>query len=140
MLREISNKQKILQPFFHVHGNKEYEITSTAFYSFSMPHVFVCIVNILKLTLSQMGFEALFTIWKGGQLSVPVRTTFAKVETILGANYTPAIPSSAMYATRCQTLICNNKAKSIVTDKHYMLSMVGSTSFSMKKTSSHCRI
>jgi hypothetical protein len=44
MLPEISNKQNILQSFFHLHGNKECEITSTAFYSFSMPYVFVCMV------------------------------------------------------------------------------------------------
>jgi hypothetical protein len=48
----------------------------------------------LVLTLSHMASEVPFTIWQGGQLAtpVPVRTTLAKVKTILGADYTPAMP------------------------------------------------
>jgi hypothetical protein len=40
-----------------------------------------------------MTSEVLFTIWQGGQLAIPVRTTLAKEKTILGADYTPeAVP------------------------------------------------
>jgi hypothetical protein len=42
------------------------------------------------------------------QLAIPVRTTLAKVKTILGANYAYAMPYSVMYAPCYQTLICNN--------------------------------
>jgi hypothetical protein len=38
-----------------------------------------------------MASEVLFTIWQGGQLNTPVRTTLAKVKTILGADYTLAM-------------------------------------------------
>ena len=31
------------------------------------------------LTLSHMASEVLFTIWQGGQMALPVRTTLAKV-------------------------------------------------------------
>jgi hypothetical protein len=48
----------------------------------------------LLLTLSNMPSEVVFTIWQGGQLATPVRTTLAKVKTILGADYTPAMPCS----------------------------------------------
>ncbi len=44
------------------------------------------------LTLSHMASEVPFTIWHGGQLATPVRTTLAKVKTILGADYTSAMP------------------------------------------------
>jgi hypothetical protein len=44
------------------------------------------------LTLSHMASEVLFTIWHGGQLATPMRSTSAKVKTILGADYTPAMP------------------------------------------------
>jgi hypothetical protein len=44
------------------------------------------------LTLSHMASEVLFTIWLGGQLNTPVRTTLAQIKTILGADYTPAMP------------------------------------------------
>jgi hypothetical protein len=39
-----------------------------------------------------MAYEMLFTIWQGGQLNTPVRTTLAQIKTILGADYTPAMP------------------------------------------------
>ena len=48
--------------------------------------------TIKLLTLSHMASEVLFTIWHGGQLATPVRTTLEKVKTILGADYTPAMP------------------------------------------------
>jgi hypothetical protein len=35
-----------------------------------------------------MASEVLFTIWQGGQLAIPVMTTFVKVKTNLGADYT----------------------------------------------------
>ena len=35
-----------------------------------------------------MASEVLFTIWQGGQLAIPVRTTLVKVKTNLGADYT----------------------------------------------------
>jgi hypothetical protein len=92
------------------------------------------------LTLSHMASEVLFTIWQGGQLASPVRTTLAKVKTILGADYTLAMLCSIMYAPCCQMLIFSNKAKSVVTvvtGKHYMPSAVGSTSFSMKIETLH---
>ncbi len=60
-----------------------------------------------------MAYEVLFTIWQGGQLAIPVRTTLGKVKTILGADYTPAILCSIMYAQCCQTLACSNYAKSV---------------------------
>jgi hypothetical protein len=44
------------------------------------------------LTLSHMASEVLFTIWHGGQLNTPMRTTLAQIKTILGADYTPAMP------------------------------------------------
>jgi hypothetical protein len=37
------------------------------------------------LTLSHMAYKVLFTIWQGGQLAIPLKTTLAKVKTILGA-------------------------------------------------------
>jgi len=43
-----------------------------------------------------MASEVLFTIWQKGQL-IPVRTTFSKVKTILGADYTPAMLCSVMH-------------------------------------------
>ncbi len=81
-----------------------------------------------------MASELLLTIWQGDQMAIPVTTTLANLNTILWADYTPAMPCSVMYeyAKCCQTLICNNYAKSVVTAKHYTLSTVGSTSFSMK--------
>ena len=79
-----------------------------------------------------MAYEVLFTIWQGGQLAIPMWTTLAKVKMILGANYTLAMLCSIMNAPCCQTLICSDQAKSVVTGKHYMPSAVGSTSFSMK--------
>jgi hypothetical protein len=36
--------------------------------------------------------EVLFKKWHGGQIATPVRTTLEKVKTILGADYTPAMP------------------------------------------------
>jgi hypothetical protein len=59
------------------------------------------------------------------------------VKTILGADYTLAKLCSIMYAPCCQTLICSNNAKSVVTGKHYMPSAVDSTSFSMKNETLH---
>jgi hypothetical protein len=47
-----------------------------------------------NLTLYHMASEELFTIWQGGQLAIPVRTTLAKVKTIRGAYYTRAMPCS----------------------------------------------
>jgi hypothetical protein len=35
-----------------------------------------------------MASEVLFAIWQGGQLAIPVRTTFLEVKTNLGADYT----------------------------------------------------
>jgi hypothetical protein len=84
-----------------------------------------------------MASEVLFTIWQGGQLAIPMRATLAKVKAIMGADYTLAMLFSIMYAPCCQTLICSNKAKSVVTGKHYMPSVVGSTSFSMKSETLH---
>ncbi len=55
-----------------------------------------------------MASEVLFTIWQGGQLAIPVRTTLAKVKTILGADYTLAMLCSVMNAPYCQKLICSN--------------------------------
>jgi hypothetical protein len=53
----------------------------------------------------------LFTTWQGGQLAIPVRTTLAKIKTIiLGADDTPAMP--VMYAPCCQTLISAIKTQS----------------------------
>jgi hypothetical protein len=43
------------------------------------------------LTLSHMAYEVLFTIWQGGQLAIPLKTTLAKVKTILGAVSTLAM-------------------------------------------------
>jgi hypothetical protein len=45
-----------------------------------------------------MASEVLFTVWQGGQLVIPMRTTLAKVKTNLGADYSPAMPCSEMYA------------------------------------------
>ncbi len=42
---------------------------------------------------AHMAYEVLFTIWQRGQLAIPVRTTLAKVKTILGADYTLAMLS-----------------------------------------------
>ena len=50
--------------------------------------------DVAKLTLSHMASEVLFTIWQGGHLNTPTRTTLAKVKTILGADITPAMPCS----------------------------------------------
>jgi len=66
---------------------------------------------VTKLTLSHMASEVLFTIWQGGQLAIPVRTTLAKVKAILGDDYTLAMLCTVLsctYAPLCQTLICNN--------------------------------
>jgi hypothetical protein len=52
-----------------------------------------------------MAYEVLFTIWQGGQLAIPLKTTLAKVKTILGADSTLAMLCSIMYAPCCQTLI-----------------------------------
>jgi hypothetical protein len=84
-----------------------------------------------------MAIEVLFTIWQGGQLANPVWTTLAKVKMILGANYTLAMLCSIMNAPCCQTLICSDQAKSVVTGKHYMPSAVGSTYFLMKNEPLH---
>jgi hypothetical protein len=65
-----------------------------------------------RLTLSHMAYEVLFTIWQGGQLAIPLKTTLAKVETILGADSTLAMLSSIMYAPCCQTLICSTAGDS----------------------------
>ena len=46
------------------------------------------------LTLLDMASGVLFTIWQGGHLNTPTRTTLAKVKTILGADITPAMPCS----------------------------------------------
>ncbi len=61
-----------------------------------------------------------------------LQTTLEKIKTILGADYTLVMLCSVMYAPCCQTLICIIKAKSVLTDKHYMPSMVGSTSLKIK--------
>jgi hypothetical protein len=79
----------------------------------------------------------LFTIWQGGQLAIPSKTTLANVNTILGADYTLAMLCCIMYTPCCQTLICSNKAKSVITGEHYMPSAVGSTSFSKKNETLH---
>jgi hypothetical protein len=39
-----------------------------------------------------MASEVLFKIWQGGQLLTPVRTTLAKVKTIMVVDYIPAMP------------------------------------------------
>jgi hypothetical protein len=59
-----------------------------------------------------MAYEVLFTIWQGGQLAIPLKTTLAKVKTILGADSTPAMLCSIMYAPCCQTLICSTAGDS----------------------------
>ena len=51
-----------------------------------------CLVVVRALALSNMAYEVLFTIWQGGQLAIPLKTTLAKVKTILGADYTLAMP------------------------------------------------
>ncbi len=87
-----------------------------------------------------MAYEVLFTIWQGGQLAIPLKTTLGKVKTILGAVSTLAMLCSIMYAPCCQTLhspaqygvASCNWAKSVVTGKHFVPSAVGSTSFSRK--------
>jgi hypothetical protein len=38
-----------------------------------------------------MASEVLFSIWQGGQLAIPVRTTLAKLKMIPGADYTFAL-------------------------------------------------
>ncbi len=62
---------------------------------------------IFELTLSNMAYEVLFTIWQGGQLAIPLKTTLAKVKTILGSVSTLAMLCSNTYAPCCQTLICS---------------------------------
>jgi hypothetical protein len=84
-----------------------------------------------------MAYEVLFTIWQGGQLAIPLKTTLAKVKTILGSVSTLAMLCSNVYAPCCQTLICSMSAKSVVTGKHYMPSAVGSISFSVKSETLH---
>ncbi len=71
-----------------------------------------------------------------------LQTTLEKIKTILGADYTFVMLCSVMYAPCGQVLICSIKAKSVVTGKHYMPSMVGSTSLKMKNenASTHCWI
>jgi hypothetical protein len=64
--------------------------------------------DTLMLTLSHMAYGVLFTIWQGGQPAIPLRTTLAKVKTILGADYTLAMLCSIMCEPCCQTLIGNN--------------------------------
>jgi hypothetical protein len=59
-----------------------------------------------------MAYEVLFTIWQGGQLAIPLKTTLAKVKTILGADSTLAMLCSIMYAPCCQTLICSTAGDS----------------------------
>ncbi len=54
------------------------------------------VLKVSTLTLSHMASEVLFTIWQGGQLASPVRTTLANVKTILGANYTLAMLCSVI--------------------------------------------
>ncbi len=56
--------------------------------------------DIYTLTLSHMASEVLFTIWQGGQLASPVRTTLATVKTILGADYTLAMLCSIIVFSR----------------------------------------
>ncbi len=63
--------------------------------------------DMFVLTLSHMAYEVLFTIWQGGQLTIPLKTTLAKVKTILGADSTLAMLCSIMYAPCCQTPICS---------------------------------
>jgi hypothetical protein len=48
----------------------------------------------------------LFTIWQGGQLAIPVRTTLAKVKTILGADYTLAMKSAVPCQALCYFVVC----------------------------------
>ncbi len=60
--------------------------------------------ELCALTLSHMAYEVLFTIWQGGQLAIPLKTTLGKVKTILGAVSTLAMLCSIMYAPCCQTL------------------------------------
>jgi hypothetical protein len=59
-----------------------------------------------------MAYEVLFTIWQGGQLAIPLKTTLAKVKTILGADSTLAMLCSIMYASCCQTPICSTASDS----------------------------
>jgi hypothetical protein len=66
----------------------------------------------VHLTLSHMAYEVLFTIWQGGQVAIPLKTTLAKVKTILGADSTLAMLCSLMYAPCCQTLICSTAGDS----------------------------
>jgi hypothetical protein len=54
-----------------------------------------------------MAYEVLFTIWQGGQIAIHLKTTLAKVKTILGAVSTLAMLCSIMYAPCCQTPICS---------------------------------
>ncbi len=44
-----------------------------------------------------MAYEVPFTIWQGGQLAIPLKTTLAKVKTILGAVYTLAMLCSIIH-------------------------------------------
>jgi hypothetical protein len=64
------------------------------------------------LTLSHMAYAVLFTIWLGGQLAIPLKTTLVKVKTILGVDSTLAMLCSLMYAPCCQTLICSTAGDS----------------------------
>jgi hypothetical protein len=59
-----------------------------------------------------MAYEVLFTIWQGGQLAIPLKTTLAKVKTILGAVSTLAMLCSIMYAPCCQTPTCSTAGAS----------------------------
>ena len=59
-----------------------------------------------------MAYEVLFTIWQGGQLAIPLKTTLAKVKTILGADSTLAMLCSLKYGPCCQTLICSTAGDS----------------------------
>jgi hypothetical protein len=53
-----------------------------------------------------MASEVLFTIWQGGQLAIHVRTTLAKVKTILGADYTLAMKSAVPGQALCYFVVC----------------------------------
>ncbi len=48
-----------------------------------------------------MASEVVSTIWQGGQLATPVRTTLAKVKTILGADYTLGAEGKKSYLLLC---------------------------------------
>jgi len=59
-----------------------------------------------------MAYEVLFHDMAGGQLAIPLKTTLAKVKTILGADSTLAMLCSLMYAPCCHTLICSTAGDS----------------------------